>query len=299
MSTRLVLPTPRDFALAPSICSYGYYQLAPNRWDPQQQILHRPLRDRDGRVIRCTISHDSTAQCCIVHCHRTVGREHHELILRQAARMLHLDSDPRIFRAFHKAYPPARQKKFGRIFRSPTLFEDMVKTITGCNTAWSNTRTMNRHLCEQIGSDGDFPTPAELARCTADEIKLRCRVGYRAQRIVRLARNCHEGRIDLAALQQPDLTAEALSQKLRAIHGFGPYAAHNVMQLLGHYDRMAIDSEVIAHLRRAHGYRGSAAQIARKAQHHYDAHAPFQFLVYWFELWFAHHDPTPGKPLTL
>ena len=207
--------------------------------------------------------------------------------------MFHLDSDPGVFRSFHKRYAPARRSRFGRIFRSPTLFEDMVKTITGCNVAWANTMSMNRYLCEHVGPDGDFPLPGELARWHEADLKAKCKVGYRADRILRLARDVHEGQLDLSTLENPDLPGDELHAHLRAIHGFGEYAANNVMQLLGHYDRMAVDSEVIRHMKHAHGYRGSVWQITKRAHRHYDAYEPFQFLVYWHERWTAAHDGMP------
>lgn len=49
---------------------------------------------------------------------------------------------------FQRMHPRARQAGFGRLFRSPTLFEDMLKSILLCNCGWGRTLSMCRALCE-------------------------------------------------------------------------------------------------------------------------------------------------------
>ena len=43
------------------------------------------------------------------------------------------DRDERDVKQFHQIQPEAKNKCFGRIFRSPSIFEDMVKSILLCN----------------------------------------------------------------------------------------------------------------------------------------------------------------------
>jgi len=304
MGTVLTIPTPPRFDFRRAVCSYGYFVLAPNRWDEPTQTLHRPLRDGHDRVIRTTVRHDRNRKMCVITCHRKVGRAHHGLLRKAVARMLHLDTDPRVYQAFHKLHAKARRANFGRLFRSPTVFEDIVKTITGCNVAWANTKTMNRLLCEHVGRDGAFPTPTELARWRPAKLKAACKVGYRAERISRLARDVDAGRLDVEAFDSPNWSSDELYHALRDIHGLGDYAASNMLQSLDHYDRLAIDSETIRHFREHHEHNGSARQITQHARRFYDHYAPFQFLAYWYELWTAHHDgpvvynarPCPDRP---
>lgn len=290
MPTTLTLPTPRRFDLRAAVCSYGYFVLAPNRWDEPTRTLHRPLRDAAGRVVRAAVTHEARRGVSTIRCHRKVARAHHATLKQQVARMLHLNTDPRLFDRFQRLNPEARRWNFGRLLRSPTMFEDMVKTITGCNVAWTNTMQMNRLICEHVGRDGDFPTPAEIARCSPAKLKQACRVGYRAERIVRLAREVHQGRLDLAWFERPGRTSDELYEALRAIHGFGDYAASNVLQLLDRFDRLAVDSETIRHFRQRHGGSGDAPAVAAAAREHYQQYAPYQQLAYWFELWTAAYD---------
>ena len=51
-------------------------------------------------------------------------------------------------RAFQDMHEEAQQENFGHMFRSPTLWEDMVKTITLCNCGY---------VCQHIaGIDNTF-----------------------------------------------------------------------------------------------------------------------------------------------
>ncbi|MAE61419.1 MAG: hypothetical protein CMJ49_08705 [Planctomycetaceae bacterium] len=189
------------------------------------------------------------------------------------------------FDRWYQLHPGARRHRFGRLFRSPTLFEDIVKTITVCNIAWSGSIRMNQLLCDRVGADGDFPTAAELAALSPKRLAVRCKVGYRAERIIRFARDVRDRRIDLSAFDNPAATSDDLLAALRKIHGVGPYAAANILQHLGRYDQLAVDSETIRLFRDTHKVDGSLTRVTAAAEKHYARFAPFQFLAYWFELW--------------
>jgi len=289
MPSTLTLSIPRRFDLPAAVTTYGYYVLAPNYWDEPTQTLHRPLAV-DGQVVNVRIHAGAQAKPQLrIACDATVPRAHHALIKARVARMLHLDTPPDVFTRFHAMHRDARRLKFGRLFRSPTLFEDMVKTITGCNVAWANTKTMNRLLCEKVGTNGAFPTPAELAAISPSALKRKCKVGYRAERIIRLARDVEAGRLDLAWFAEAHRTTDELYDALRAIYGLGDYAANNILTHLDRYDRLPIDSETIRHFRQVHGHAGDEKQIAAAARRYYERFAPFQFLAYWYELWHRTH----------
>ena len=48
--TRLTIRPPADFDLARDACSYGYFLLAPNVWDPIERSLTRTLELTNGLV---------------------------------------------------------------------------------------------------------------------------------------------------------------------------------------------------------------------------------------------------------
>ncbi len=279
--TTLTLTRPAGFDLSRAVASYGYFLLAPNYWDIKRRVLGRPLHTTEGRVVRCVIS--QRASHIVLTCDRAVERKDHATLRAQAARMLRLDESQQ---AWHRAYPSAKLAKFGRMFRSPTLFEDLVKTITSCNVTWRNTIVMNRLMVEHVGQ-GAFPTPAQLADFGSERLKTHCKVGYRAERIVRLAQGILDASIDLAWFEQPMRTSDELFAALLKLYGFGPYAAGNVCHLLGHYDKLAIDSETYRHF--CHHYKlqrpKDPATLHARIEAHYAAYAPFAFKAYWFELW--------------
>ena len=203
------------------------------------------------------------------------------------ARMLRVDED---LRAWHRMHDEARRARFGRMFRSPSLFEDIVKTITGQNVSWSNTIRMNHLLVEHIGGGG-FPTPEQLAAVDPPgRLNELCRVGYRDARIVRLARDVVSGEIDLDWFERSRAegrSSDEVFEAFKRIHGLGKYAAANLCMCLGYYDRIAIDTETYRHycLTRGVDRPADPKPLHALIEKEYGRYAPYQFLAYWFELW--------------
>ena len=80
---------------------------------------------------------------------------HVRCLVQQVRRMFNLDRE-RAYSEFHALMPLAREYGFARLFRSPGLFEDCVKTITLCNSSWTRITHMNDALCTQLGLGGRF-----------------------------------------------------------------------------------------------------------------------------------------------
>ena len=140
------------------------------------------------------------------------------------------------------------------MLRSPTVFEDVVKTICTTNCSWGLTVTMVNALVGElgtpaIGGDGPatnaFPTPAAMASVDEAFYRRVVRAGYRAPRFVELARGVADGAIELEDLADPDrerLPDDELEQRLLALPGVGPYAAAHIMMTLGRNPRLVLDS---------------------------------------------------------
>ncbi len=290
MST-LTLAVSKPFDLPYAVCSYGYFLLAPNEWDAPSRTWRTVVHDDagpGGRAVRVAVTQPGgrDAERLTLRCDVKLSRAGASTVKSQVGRILRLDED---FTGWRRVHPVARRKRFDRLFRSATLFEDIVKTMTGCNVTWPNTMRMNALLCERVGG-GAFPRPAQLAAMTPSVMKRKCKVGYRAERIIKLARDVESGRLDLAVFEDRSRDTEDVYDALRALHGVGPYAAANLCQLLGRYDRLAIDSETYRHFRQSHGVPtpGDARGLRRLhvcIERHYAPFAPYQFLAYWFELW--------------
>ncbi len=197
--------------------------------------------------------------------------------------MLRLNED---LSEWNRLNPAARRRGFGRTFRSPELFEDLVKTITGCNVTWRNTMSMNRRLVERVGR-GVFPSPSQLARLTPSRLKASCRVGYRAGRIINLARALDRGDIDPDWFEDPRRETPELREALLRLDGFGPYAAANALQLLGRYDHLPIDTETYRHYCHVTGTPRPANDktLDPLILERYGRMRPYQFLAFWHEIW--------------
>jgi len=60
--------------------------------------------------------------------------------------------------------------------------------------------------------------------------------------VLGLAQAVASGSLDLEALKDPGISTANLRKALLAIKGIGPYAAANLLMLLGHYDDLPVDS---------------------------------------------------------
>ncbi len=134
------------------------------------------------------------------------------------------------------------------MLRSPTVFEDVVKTICTTNTSWSSTVRMTNALVAELGAvapDGrhTFPTPEAMADAPSEFYVEIARTGYRGAYLRSLASDVAEGRLDLEGLADPELPDAEVEQRLLALPGVGPYAAAHVMLTsLGRYGRLILDS---------------------------------------------------------
>lgn len=284
------LRTPADFAFIPAASSYGFCYLLPTCWDPARAALETvaPVDDARAETVRVVQTAPGAIRVCGEHPQRSAI----------ARRMLRLDEDLSGFHAICRTQPgfdTAAAMRFGRLVRSASLFEDIVKTLCTCNTTWRQTQQVVARLCQCYGPADDvgragFPTPANLAAVGDRRLARETRCGYRAAWIHRLAVDAAEGRLDLPALEQqaadPAVPTAELVRRMRQIHGVGPYAAANLCMLLGRYEHLAIDSE----MRRLYRTAGPGGRPLSDAglRARFQPFGPWAFLAYWYELWNDH-----------
>lgn len=275
------IPVPADYHFARDVCSYGYFLLAPNQWDPGRQALGRPLNLSGGVATLVLAQPGGKGRPLSVLSDRSLTRKEVGGSARLVTRMLRLDDEG--VAAFHRLDPRWKKSGRGRLFRSPTFFEDVVKTVTSCNVAWPSTVGMNRRLCEVINPA--FPTPEQLARRRPATLRARCGVGYRDARLVALAKLVASGDLNPEWFEDPANSDDAVYEALLELPGIGPYAAGNIMQLLGRYSRLAIDSESYRHAKVVLGMEGAERHLARQIEAHFAPFGAHKFRSYWFELW--------------
>jgi 3-methyladenine DNA glycosylase/8-oxoguanine DNA glycosylase len=144
----------------------------------------------------------------------------------------------------------------GRLLRSPTVFEDVVKTVCTTNCAWSATERMVGALVGRLGEPAPgappgevagraFPTPAVMAGAGEDFYAGVARAGYRGPYLREIAARVAGGEPDLEALlaaSRAELPDEEVERMLLALPGVGPYAAAHIMMLLGRHSLLVLDS---------------------------------------------------------
>src|SRR3954470_5499252 len=91
----------------------------------------------------------------------------------------------------------------GRFLRSPTVFEDLVKTICTTNCTWAATQRMVGALVSELGAPAEdaperrtFPTPAAMAEAGDDFYAGVAKTGYRGAYLRIVAADVAEGRLD-------------------------------------------------------------------------------------------------------
>lgn len=285
MGTRLSINTPADYLLRRDLCSYGYFLLAPNHWDPGALTLSRPLELDDGPAACALSQPDGRGTPLRARFDRALTRAEQRTARAQITRMLRLDEDHNVIKRFHRADPRWKRSGRGRLSRSPTLFEDVIKTVTSCNVAWPSSIIMNTRLCAVLGRAGAFPRPSRIARTRTSTLRARCNVGYRDARIRELARLFESGDIDARWLEDPATPDDDVHEFLLSLPGVGPYAAANIMQLLGRYARLPLDTESLRHARAVLDMNGPDRALLAAMHDHYAPFGEHAFRSYWFELW--------------
>jgi 3-methyladenine DNA glycosylase/8-oxoguanine DNA glycosylase len=178
----------------------------------------------------------------------------------------------------------------GRVLRSPTLFEDTVKTILTTNTSWAGTIRMAEALVSQFGdpllddpSRHAFPTPEKVAQ--ADEATLRSEtgLGYRAPYVLQLARDVASGAVDLERLKTDDMPTPELRSQLLSIKGIGDYAAANLLMVLGRYDSIPVDSWAMKMV--AHEWHAGEPIGRAEVEAAFESWGEWKGLAYWFWDW--------------
>lgn len=145
-----------------SVRNHGWVGLAPFTWISEGKALQRVERLENGSVVLIRLtSADAGRQVRVL---VDVGKkgptsvQEQEEIRRKVRWMLRLDEDLSDFYQLCSGEQLLQKKVVngrGRLLRSPSLFEDIVKTICTTNTTWSQTVGMARRL---VGCLGDqFP----------------------------------------------------------------------------------------------------------------------------------------------
>src|SRR4030042_1349277 len=198
--TTLTLAARQPFNFTSVVNSHGWVQLAPFRFDEARETLFYTDQLANGLIVDlCMRAAPVGVQ---VQVPGRLGSAESREVAEKVTWMFGLDQD---FSSFYKAarrepkLRKARRRAHGRVLRSPTFFEDVLKTILTTNTLWAATRRMNLNLITEFGSTARgsdaraFPRPEQVAAAGAAALRKKVRVGYRAPAIHDLSRRVAAG----------------------------------------------------------------------------------------------------------
>src|SRR3954451_16330815 len=269
------------------LVSHGVAALPPSRIDEEAWTLEVTLPVRRGaRTIRVSQSARDRAAVDILG--RDLAKRSRDAVVEQLRHMFRLDEDLSGFYAAAAGDPDLAwvMTGAGRMLRSPTVFEDVVKTICTTNCAWSGTVRMVTALVDTLGTQAPggrrtFPSPEAMAAAGEDFYRDTARAGYRGAYLRALAAEVAAGALDLEALNDPALPDAVVEERLLALPGVGPYAAAHVMLTsLGRYSRLVLDYGTRPTSAGLGGRKTSDKTIARQFRRYGD----FAGLAFWLTL---------------
>jgi 3-methyladenine DNA glycosylase/8-oxoguanine DNA glycosylase len=302
-TVRFTLAPPRPFRLRVALFGHGWIDLAPHSWDERARrfttvlALGREAADvelvqRGPRLIG-TIAAKSGAD-------GSGDRSRLRAAVRPALRrMLRLDHDYAPFWRLCTGEERLRwvaRRGAGRLLAGATLFEDLLKLLLTTNCSWAATRLMASRLADALGPRAPSGRPAfpDAARCAAQPESFWrdvVRAGYRARACRELSERFAADARFAGRFEDATLATAELRDRLKSLHGFGPYATGQALRLLGRHDDLALDSWCRAKLAQQSGAKRPPAD--QRVERAYAGYAEHRGLVLWMDLTREWHGEAP------
>jgi N-glycosylase/DNA lyase len=295
MPKTLFLETPETFSFRQTIYSHGWCELPPFAIDVENWRLSYVFSDKNSKKPFSAELRDAGGTLEIEVSGNKLNKETEEKILRDTRHILRLDED---LSGFYKNLKSEKRLSWiaklraGRLLRSPTVFEDLVKTICTTNCSWSLTKKMIANLVEKLGAetkDGKraFPTAEAMADVPAEFYRDEMRAGYRAPYFAELAEKVAGGKINPESWLDSDLPTKELKKEMKSVKGVGDYAAENLLKLIGRYEGLALDSWLRSQFYKKHNAETVCSD--KEIENFYDKFGSWRGLAIWCDMtekWF-------------
>jgi len=244
----LKISTPPTFSFRRTVRSHGWYALPPFEFEESTWTLVRVLDVAQTKPVTVKIA--ATRGGILIKPSRRVSKKAADRIVRDVRHMFRLDDDMTDFYQAMTAEPEfawIATEGAGRLLRSPTVFEDLVKMICTTNCSWALTEKMVQGLVNELGQESDdgrkaFPRAEALAQKPEKFFRDKIRAGYRAPYLKELANRVASGELNPESWLSSDLPVAELLKEMKGVKGVGNYAAENLLKLIGRYDGLALDS---------------------------------------------------------
>jgi 3-methyladenine DNA glycosylase/8-oxoguanine DNA glycosylase len=171
MSNSIFIPTPENFSFRHAVGGHGWYDLAPFAYDETagrlDYVYFSPI-SRRAEVLAMT---DGPNAVAVKLASKRTNSDEAAAVVRHVLRLgEELDDFYSAVRG-HEHFSWVEEAKAGRLLRSGTVFEDLVKTLCTTNCSWGLTKIMTANLVDKLGEQGyggrkAFPIPAAIASMT-------------------------------------------------------------------------------------------------------------------------------------
>jgi N-glycosylase/DNA lyase len=286
---KLSIGLPAGFHFRSAVLSHGWAALPPFSFDPAAKTLTVHLVLPGGRAATVAMRQEGRTLAVDTRSRSSFRDGDRERILGIARSVLRMDQDLGPFyrqAAEHPDFGWVRRLGAGRLLRAPSAFEDAVKMICTTNCSWALTTAMVRNLCEALGRGPAgakaFPLPADMAKRPESFYRASIRSGYRSPFLVKLARRVDSGELDIERWRDPAYPAASVREEMQSVDGIGPYAAGNLMKLVGKYDELGIDSWCRKQFSELH--RAGRPATDRAIERHYACFGEWKGLFFWLDL---------------
>lgn len=295
MPNTIFIDIPHDFEFKASVYGHGWHDLAPFSldvdiwrlsyvfWDGRNNPVGAKIF-QDGARLRIDLSHSDFDAVWIA---------------ERTRHLLRMDDN---LEGFYRATAQnprlawIAERGIGRLLRSSTVFEDLVKTICTTNCSWSLTKNMVSNLVDTLGQAVNlsepsesstvhlksFPTATAMASVNEEFYRNEIRAGYRSPYLVELAEAVAAGKLDPEGWLDSDLPTAELKKEMKKVKGVGDYAAENLLKLVGRYDGLALDSFLRSQFYKTHNNENICPD--KKIERHYNKFGEWRGLVMWCDM---------------
>jgi N-glycosylase/DNA lyase len=291
----LTIKTPKDFSFKRTVRSHGWCVLLPFEFDESRWELLRVLDTGRGQPLTVIIR--GSRRSVSVNCARPLGQQAILKVTRDVRHMLRLDDEMDEFYGVVADEPDfawIAREGAGRLLRSPTVYEDLVKSLCTTNCSWALTEKMVTGLVKGLGRAGrdgrrSFPTPEAMAQAPEQFYREVVRAGYRAPYLKELAERVASGELDVESWLTSELETDDLRREMKRVKGVGDYAAENLLKLVGRYDCLALDSWIRAKFARTRNSskgarRNSNSSGDAKIARYYSRFQSWRGLALWCDM---------------
>ena len=136
-----------------------------------------------------------------------------------------------------------------------------------------------------------FPLAEALAATNEEFLRTNIKTGYRSPYIIEFSELVASEKLDPERWLMSDLPTEELRKEILSVKGIGPYAAENLLKLLGRYEGLALDSWLRSGFYKR--YNREKPCPDKKIEKHYKRFGKWKGLAIWCDMtrsWFDEHE---------